>query len=83
MQIEENGNMHGEELNYRKGYSALFNGISQIIKLLLKMVKQLMLLQQQGEEACISESSENRDIAPEEIIERVVEILKQNIQEEK
>lgn len=41
-----------------KRYAVLFNGITNMTKILAKTLKQMMILYKYGEELCISEPSE-------------------------
>jgi len=80
----ENGNIsvEVEELNYKKGYALLFNGISDHVKLLMQMVKQLLILQRKSEELCIAEPMKDNEITQEHIMEMMANIIKQNMQSE-
>ena len=79
MRIEET-NANKEELNYKQGYAHLFNGIGEMIKLQMRMAKKMMVLQQESEEICIGSQLENSDIDSEQVIERLADIIKQNME---
>lgn len=79
---EEDEDMSIEELNYKKGYAFLFNSISDMIKMSARMLKQMMILQKYSEELCIAEPSEDIEMDTGEILELIVEKIKQNIEEE-
>lgn len=70
-----------EDLNYKQGYAHLFNGISKMIKLQMKMAKKMMILQQESEEICISSQPENSSIDSEQILKQLIDLIKQTMEE--
>jgi len=66
------------ELNYREAYSLLFNYISDMMEQQIAMMKEMVILQKQCEEICVSGlpnvSGANTD--DEQILQTIVNMLK-------
>ena len=81
MTSSEKAEKHAKELDYNEAYSFLFNSVSDIIKVQVEMVKQMLILQKQCEEICIGNQPENLILASEQIREMLVDMIKKNMAE--
>ena len=70
-----------EELDYKEAYTFLFNSISDMIEMQLKMAKQMLISQKQCEELCIGNQPENLNADSKQILEILVDMIKKSAEQ--